>query len=481
MPEEVGRPPPKAFISYRWSSPEHEEWVLALAVSLRSDGVEVILDKWHLREGQDTLAFMESMVTDDTIRKVLLICDKGYVERANNREGGVGTEAQIVSPKVYESTTQEKFAAIVVNLNEDGKPFLPRYMESRLYFDMSTREAEVANYESVVRWIFGKPFHVAPEIGRRPAFLDESYSISSGLFRSGQRLERAALGGSIDTFAAASSLLETVESELSSLKLKLTGEQLPDEIVFDRIRQTFTLKEQYYKAFLAIIRSSDPRAADAIHLFFEKIVLNWDNTPLNERYTRWDDDVIHFFGHLCLIGFVGIAMRERAFGLAADVLSMPIFKPRRLSHTGELESYTTLRSYLESLDSRNARLALNRISLHADLFQEAHEHSVLSFINFMEADITLFVRGLIAPKYEWYPVSALYLAGDVGSLPTYVRATSAKFYDRFRPLLLERNPTSLRSALANYLSPEFQGRLRFDYRTLPLERLINLENLGSSA
>ncbi len=39
---------PKAFISYCWSSPQHEQWVINLATELRQAGVDIILDKWDL-------------------------------------------------------------------------------------------------------------------------------------------------------------------------------------------------------------------------------------------------------------------------------------------------------------------------------------------------------------------------------------------------------------------------------------------------
>lgn len=44
---------------------------------------------------------MESMVQDSSIDKVLIICDKGYKEKADDREGGVGTETQIITPTLY--------------------------------------------------------------------------------------------------------------------------------------------------------------------------------------------------------------------------------------------------------------------------------------------------------------------------------------------------------------------------------------------
>jgi len=62
----------------------------------------VVLDKWDLKEGQDADKFMEQMVSDPEINKVLLIFDEAYATKANKRKGGVGTEAQIISRKVYE-------------------------------------------------------------------------------------------------------------------------------------------------------------------------------------------------------------------------------------------------------------------------------------------------------------------------------------------------------------------------------------------
>lgn len=56
----------------------HEDWVLQLAQRLRDDNVDVILDKWELREGHNAYAFMERMVNDPEINKVAMICDLAY-------------------------------------------------------------------------------------------------------------------------------------------------------------------------------------------------------------------------------------------------------------------------------------------------------------------------------------------------------------------------------------------------------------------
>jgi len=109
---------PKLFISYSWSNTEHEQKVIDIASELRESGVDVILDKWDLKEGHDAVAFMEKMVTDQEIKKVAIICDKKYATKADGRSGGVGTETQIISREVYENQAQEKFVAVVCEKDE---------------------------------------------------------------------------------------------------------------------------------------------------------------------------------------------------------------------------------------------------------------------------------------------------------------------------------------------------------------------------
>ena len=103
----------RVFISYSWTSSEHQTRVLDLAKSLRHDGIDVVLDKWDLEAGQDKFSFMETMVTDESIDRVLMILDRGYMEKADAREGGVGTETQIITPKLYTEAKSIKFLPIV--------------------------------------------------------------------------------------------------------------------------------------------------------------------------------------------------------------------------------------------------------------------------------------------------------------------------------------------------------------------------------
>lgn len=417
---------------------------------------------------------MESMVSDEAIKKVLLICDEGYVERADSRQGGVGTEAQIISAKVYRDVGQDKFAAVVVSLNERGEPLLPTYMSTRLYFDMSSLEAEATNFERIVRWIFDEPFHALPPVGAKPDFLAKTYSTGSSLFR---LREAAANSPRVGSGSDPEAILHAIGEEAQAFHLQLIDESNPAEKVYASIKETRPVSENAYHAIRQLTANANDRAADILHSFFELLMLSWDYIPINTRYTRYDGDVYQYFVHDLFVSFVSIAMTQRNFEFAAEILSMPLFKPKPHDKTGEAVDYVEFRPYAESLEKLGRER--RRVSLHADLLNEGHEHSIVTQTAFMEADLTLHLRGIIAPKLSWFPISGIFLSGTYGALPTYVRAKSTKFYSRLKPLLLNVEADALRAQLAE-MTNTGQG-LRFDYRTFNVARLIAVSEIATAA
>ena len=161
---------PRVFISYSWSS---DAIVMPLAERLISQGVDVVLDKWDLKEGQDKYAFMERSVNDPSITKVLIICDKKYADKANSRTGGVGDETAIISSEVYGQVEQEKFIPIIAERDSEGNPYVPAYIKSRIYIDLSNEGNYEEEYEKLLRNIYNKPLYRKPALGTRPDWLDE--------------------------------------------------------------------------------------------------------------------------------------------------------------------------------------------------------------------------------------------------------------------------------------------------------------------
>jgi len=71
---------PTAFISYSWDSEDHKSWVRELAEQLRTNGVDVRLDQWHIAPGQSLTQFMEVEV--QRCEFVLVVCSKDYARKS---------------------------------------------------------------------------------------------------------------------------------------------------------------------------------------------------------------------------------------------------------------------------------------------------------------------------------------------------------------------------------------------------------------
>src|SRR5688572_20345593 len=91
---------PLVFISYSHDSPEHKRWVAMLAEQLMNNGVDVRLDQWDVGFGDDLPRFMEKSVREAD--RVLMICTDIYVRKSDDRQGGVGYEAMIVTGELVQ-------------------------------------------------------------------------------------------------------------------------------------------------------------------------------------------------------------------------------------------------------------------------------------------------------------------------------------------------------------------------------------------
>ena len=132
---------PRAFISYSWTSPGHQAQIRLWAEQMVSDGVDIVLDVWDLKEGDDKYAFMEKMVTDPSVTHVLVFSDSEYAAKADERRAGVGTESQIISREVYAKVQQSKFIPVVCEFSESGEPCLPTFFKARIWIDFSSPTA----------------------------------------------------------------------------------------------------------------------------------------------------------------------------------------------------------------------------------------------------------------------------------------------------------------------------------------------------
>jgi SEFIR domain. len=253
---------PKIFISYSWSS---DDLVMRLAERLRSQGVDVVLDKWELKEGQDKYVFMEQCVNDFAIDKVLIVCDKQYAEKANLRKGGVGDETAIISSEIYGQTKQEKFIPIICECDEAGNPYVPTYIGTRIYIDLSDENMYEENYEKLLRNIYEKPTYRKPKLGKKPEWIDD-HKIS--FFPLQDLIQQ--MKGSQNSRKQIVLAKDFIGKYIEILKTYYDKECQNGEQVFQTFTEMKTIRE-YFLDYLGALKYVDVDYADLLCGLFEKM------------------------------------------------------------------------------------------------------------------------------------------------------------------------------------------------------------------
>ena len=169
--------PPKVFISYSHDSPEHKHWVLELGTKLRHNGVDVTLDQWDLTPGDDFTRFMEVGVRD--FDRVLVVCTDNYMRKANDREGGVGYEVQIVTAELVQDLGANKFIPIIRQASAKKKA--PTCLEGRVYIDFTDESQFNEKFNELLHELYDVPVVEKPPLGEKPSFTIQKAPPSEGL------------------------------------------------------------------------------------------------------------------------------------------------------------------------------------------------------------------------------------------------------------------------------------------------------------
>ena len=475
---------PKLFISYSWSNQTLEQWVIELANELTESGVHVILDKWDLKEGHDSVAFMEKMVTDPEISKVAIVCDEVYASKADGRSGGVGTETQIISREVYEDQVQDKFVAIIPERDDQGKAFLPTYYESRIYIDLSEPDNYADNFEKLLRWIYDKPLYPRPEIGKRPSFLDESEGISLGTTASHKRAisaikeNKAFLSGALDEY------LTTFVSNLEKFRITDKEGEFDDQVI-DNLEKFIPYRNEAISLFVVLAQYAPAEEnISKLHRFFEALI-PYMNRPENvNSWSDWDFDNFKFIAHELFLYLVAILIKHEKFSEVSHFLTQEYYVPDQSDYgKNVMVGYDAFRTYLKSLEHRNTRLKLNRLSLHADLLEQRCKHSGIEFRYLMQADFILFMRDEIqqADFYSrWFPGTLLYVGRFHSAFEIFARSSSKLYFERSKCVLGIDKPSDLDELMKAYKT--YPQRLpKWGFESFSPSVLLGYEQLATKA
>jgi hypothetical protein len=474
---------PKVFISYCWTSPEHQERVRELANRLRGDGVDVILDIYELREGQDKHAYMERMVTDPDISKVMVISNRKYAEKADAREGGVGIESTIISQEIYSQVEQMKFIPLVTELDEEGRPYLPTFMRGRIYLDFSSEEKQAANYEHLLRNIFDKPLYQKPAVGQRPSFLlEDGPAITKTGFKL-QMLKDAILKNRPTVRGLTADYLKSFQSCFEDFKLTTADydvRALLIEKVRSNVRRFLPYRDEFIElmSFLSLY-IDDEAVYQSIFRFFEGLSIYRDPPRGVSGYESLTDH-FRFILHEMFLYAIAALIKNEKFSSANIFLTQEYFNRSGRTDYVNYEDFTVF-SYQEAVTiefENNQTLGGG----WTRLLKERATNEELNLRTLQEADFILFLRSSLAYKGDFYPIwhpKTLVGTYHFDVFEIFARAESHRYFESIKPLLGVESKEDFVTKLNTLI--ERSPFRTLNTRSMNLRTMANVENLDTRA
>lgn len=369
------------------------------------------------------------MVSDKDVRRVLIICDKGYTEKADARYGGAGTESQIISSEIYGKVQQEKFIPVVREVDEDGEPFLPAYLRTRIYIDLSGDEKFHTEYDKLLRNVYERPALRKPPLGTPPAYIFEEeaprFLTAKGLrnfkeaFSQERKIAKSLFASYLD------SVLETLRSE--AIEPALSG--FVDDHVYSSIERLLPLRDELLECFAFIV---DSDVSTDYFLLVHDFLGGLLKLTEDSQFTRAEHlDNFRFMQYEIFVSLISILLqKERIEPLEIFLDEDYMLKGARSKN---IFAFNVFNRYTETLnDKRNQRLKSNRISLQADYLVERANTKYVGKDEFIEADFVLFLRSLLCPrsglKY-WYPRSVVHASQSNQPLDLFFKAQTPRHFE----------------------------------------------------
>lgn len=399
---------PKIFISYSWSS---QEKVIELAERLVSHGIDVVMDIWNLKEGQDKYVFMEQCVNNSEIDKVLIICDQKYTEKANNREGGVGDETVIISSEVYGKVKQEKFIPIIFEKDEEKNPYCPAYIKSRIYIDLSSEDEYESEYEKLLRNIYEQPLFKKPALGRKPEWLENS---NINYFPLEDIIKQ--IKGCNSTSKKMALIKRFEDSYIQSLKdCRIQESKITPQMIYDKIVEMKTIRDIYLN-FLDSLLISEVNLSQIISNLAEIVynsILNTSvvsenpNSYLEERFEYYKFYIWETF--ICTVVFL---KHYEKYKELHDILCTTYFLRKTYWKDSCIEAtnYLSFYSYSEVLETKYKLTNPNPklVTIAGKMLCEREKLPIYTKNSLAEADILLYQLSKVYGLHNswgkgWFP------------------------------------------------------------------------------
>ena len=398
---------PKVFISYAWTSDSYINKVASFASSLMNLGIDVLFDKFEMKPGNELNNFMEKSVKDSSVTSVLLLLNKAYKEKADNREGGVGKETQILSEELYNNVNQTKIIPVIFEKGSNGEIYKPTYIGSTYHIDLADENKYESEFKLLVKSIYGETIYRKPELGTTPSWVTEEI-----VFEPKTELQLSSFKNQLNKDVNDQnyiSLLSEIKTKI--LLYKITNISTSDPKVFSEkylmnYNGLILIRNEYLELVKQWVYVNAPEKK--IASFFESTL-----SEINEISIINDKDIFYILLHEIFIYTIAYFLKCEQYEKVAYILG------KTYCSTNYSDRISTFSTFYSGSHHNNLDYAVcnrdnkNYLTGTGNFWIENLQVDFCSQSDFVLADIICFNYSLFGNNQQgldthWFPVTYIY-------------------------------------------------------------------------
>jgi hypothetical protein len=233
---------------------------------------------------------------------------------------------------------------------------------------------------------------------------------------------------------------EAFSDGLENFRLKDQKRDTFDDAVVQNLEAELPYRNEFIEIITVASRYWQSPFLDNLHRFFERVAVYQFRPVQVTSWSDWDFDNFHFFNYELILYAVAALIRSNRLAEVADWLGRHYYIGEVASDAREpMIDFTVFNEHIGSLEYRNQRLKLGRLSLHADLLEQRSHSSGIKFNNIMQADFLLYLRDQLTESTDWrrrwWPVTLIYTGRMRGPFEVFARARSRRYFDQLKAIL----------------------------------------------
>jgi hypothetical protein len=359
-------------------------------------------------------------------------------------------------------------------------------MANRIYIDLSSADIFENSYERLVRTIFEKPERKRPSLGTPPSYITDDEPIRLRTTHKVNEIRNALIQNKHISYALIHDYYDLFVSSLADYSDASEDNIEIDEKVLASIEKMLPLRNDFIDFIFTIFKYQENVDLDSLKAFFEKLYSFQISTKFNVQTSEYSSDYYKFISYELMLYLITILLKLQKYREVAFFINADYFHKSSPVHELKWSKIYIFNPHITSLnDYRNVRLSQMRVSVTADLIKSRATNNDVLFEEIIDTELILYyISTLHNYHWAWFPRTACYrdMWGS-GSIAFFQKQVSLYFFEKAKVIYdvnsIEELKTKIKHYSQNVDSKNKNGYNDRNYTLLPIERIINIEKIGT--